>query len=165
VDSSFLDSLYNIDALKYLASVFSEVRIPEQVEREFLSVKNTDRDKRLEYLLFNYERFLWLKKCNTYNNDDILILSSEPGMDQGEVEVIAQTKKLGLEVVDPAGLISGIDEKRGREIAGKHSIPVMGVLKVLAIMHFQGFLKYFDSVTTLRKHRKRFSESIQGNRS
>jgi predicted nucleic acid-binding protein len=81
-------------------------------------------------------------------------------MDPGEVEVIAQTKKLGLEVVDPAGLISGIDEKRGREIAGKNSIPVMGVLKVLAIMHFQGFLKYFDSVTTLRKHKKRFSDSI-----
>ncbi|GEM_PF-902849 len=160
VDNSFLDSLYILNVLEYLPLLFTSVFIPEQVEREFLNEKNMDPNKKLEFLTRCYQDFPWFQKCNTYDENDIRLLSMEPKMDAGEVEVIAQTKKLGMEVTEPEFLFSGLDEKIGRSVARKHSLQVIGVLKILANMHYLGLLDYFESVNLLHKRKKRFSHAI-----
>lgn len=140
--------------------LFSVVMVPVRVEEEFLSSKNYDRDERFQFLNDSFSRLNWLEKCNTFDPAEIMILSTDRKMHSGEIEVIAQTKKLSIDVYEPESLISGIDEKHARRVAIRNSIRVMGVLKTLAILHFNGFIDYNTSIEKLKKSGKRFSPNI-----
>jgi rRNA-processing protein FCF1 len=64
IDTTFLDAMYRLDIFDNLVMLYSKVFIPVEVEREFLSNKNSDRDSRFEYIIHifynnsGYDRFI-----------------------------------------------------------------------------------------------------------
>ncbi|MCB1190448.1 MAG: hypothetical protein H7A23_16250 [Leptospiraceae bacterium] len=81
-------------------------------------------------------------------------------MHKGEIEVIAQTKKLAIDSFEYETLYSGIDESYGRKIARTLQLQTTGVLKTLAKFHFLEIIDYYESVNILISKGKRFSKSI-----
>ena len=59
IDTSALITLYMIDKVKNLNSLFQEVYVPLMVEKEFLK---DDTDRRLDFILKFYDENYWFKK-------------------------------------------------------------------------------------------------------
>ena len=94
LDTSALISLYNLDFLNDLRLVYAEVRIPREVQREFLDkISEIEKSKRFDFLLnFYKENESWFLPCSEYGEDLISIYLTEEGMDRGESEVLAQSQ-------------------------------------------------------------------------
>lgn len=143
-----------------LSLIYNEVYVPTAVESEFLSKSNKDSNEIFSFLLKSYSLYNWFFKCNTFDEFEIRLLSMDSKMHKGEIEVIAQTKKLAIENFEYETLYSGIDESYGRKIAKTLQLQTTGVLKTLAKFHFLGIIDYYDSVKVLLSKGKRFSKSI-----
>jgi predicted nucleic acid-binding protein len=157
IDTSALITLYMIDKVKNLNTMFSEVYVPLMVEKEFLK---DDTNNRLSFLLNFYEENYWFKKCQTYQNDIIEILLTNKKIDDGEREAIAQYKRIQIDLAIEEGNISCvIDEREARKVAQNMDIKVNGTLYLLAKLHFEGFLDYSNETNLLKKGR-RYSEKV-----
>lgn len=128
LDTSALISLYNLDFLNDLRLVYAEVRIPREVQREFLDkISEIEKSKRFDFILnFYKENESWFLPCSEYGEDLISIYLTEEGMDRGESEVLAQNQALDslYQVI--------IDEKIAKQIAKNKSFKVHGVLSIIA---------------------------------
>lgn len=156
LDTSALITFYKLDGIKFLNSIFHEVYIPLKVEKEFLEEKS---DERFNFLLNCFDENAWLKKCQTYSDDIIEILKTDPKIDAGEREAIAQYKQLMIDLEVEEGKINCIiDESAARKVAINMDIKVNGTLYIMAIMHLNGFIDYHAETKRLKKER-RFGEN------
>ena len=160
VDTTFLDAVYRLRLLDKLVFLYSKVFIPVEVEREFLSNENKDRDSRFSYLFEGFSLYSWLEKCNSYDEITIKLLSAEKDMHRGESEVIAQVKELGLNTFDQASLSAVIDDRRAREVAVNNDVEIIGTLRILALLHFNGFINYHNSVKHLMSVGVRYNKQL-----
>jgi predicted nucleic acid-binding protein len=157
IDTSALITLYMIDKVQNLHTIFREVYVPLMVEMEFLK---DDTNERFKFLLNFYESNYWFKKCQTYHNDIIEILRTNKKIHDGEREAIAQYKRLQIDLlVEEGGISCVIDEKEARKVAQNMDIKVSGTLYLLARLHFEGFVNYHKETSRLKKAR-RYSDKI-----
>ncbi len=157
LDTSALITLYKINGVKYLNSLFNEVYIPLKVEREFLAENSSER---FNFLLFSFEEHMWLKKCQTFNDETIDLLGSNRKLDPGEIETIAQYKQLQMDLKIEEGKINCIlDESTARKVAQNMDIRVNGTLYLMALLDLNGFIDYHVETKRLKKER-RFTEQI-----
>jgi len=160
VDTTFLDAVYRLQIFDKLVFLYSKVFIPVEVEREFLSDKNRDRDSRFSFLLSSFSRYSWLVKCNSFDEMIIKLLSAEPDIHRGESEVIAQVRELGMKTYSESSLSAVIDDQRARVVASRMEVDIVGTLKILALFHFNGFLDYHKSVNKLRRAGVRYRNDV-----
>ncbi|MEA3495238.1 MAG: hypothetical protein U9R42_04305 [Bacteroidota bacterium] len=154
LDTSVLMVLYHLNLLQYLHLFYNKVRIPREVEREFLEKnKNSiERSKRFEFLMnFYLKNKTWFIRCNEYNTDLVKIYLSVKGIDKGEAEAFAQNQAFGNihEIL--------LDEKQARKFANMENIQHHGVLFILANLDIKyGACNYFDAVKTAKNELKTF---------
>ena len=122
-DTSAITALPGIGRIGLLHELFSRVLIPPAVERELLAFHDSlPSFVRVEPLL-----------------DQATLLRLQPLLDEGEAEAIALAK-----MQQPDWLL--MDEARGRAIAEREGLRVIGLAGSLVIAKRQGFVK---SVTEL----------------
>lgn len=159
IDTSVLISLYELKLLNYLNLIYYEVRVPREVEREFLyNLKNeAKKSERFAFLTNFYDiHNSWFQPCNEYGSDIVEIYLTDKRLDRGEAEAFAQNQALGTvyELL--------LDEKKGRKIAKSEFIKHHGVLYILAKfdLRFQ-LCKYEESLKRLEtKNIGNFSAKI-----
>ena len=159
LDTSVLIVLYHLGLLDYLNLFYNLIRIPREVEKEFLTKhpNQQERSKRFEFLTLFYEKNKsWFVRCNEYNTMDVELYKSQRGIDAGEAEVFAQNQALGNnhEIL--------LDEKQARSFAKSNKIHHHGVLFILANMDIKfKICDYYDSIEKVRKEMKTyFSDEI-----
>ncbi|MBI5913964.1 MAG: hypothetical protein HY842_01190 [Bacteroidetes bacterium] len=154
LDTSALICLYFLDLLEYLKLLYSEIRIPREVEREFLEkhVSEEERSRRYTFLTGFYDKNLsWFLPCIEYGDDLVKIYLDLEGMDKGEAEALAQNQyyENTYEVL--------VDEKIARIFAQSQSMKVHGTLSLLADMDIKfGVCDYFSAVERLQKENNTF---------
>lgn len=157
IDTSALITFYLIDRISYLNLLYKKVLIPIEVESQFLK---KDSDKKYEYLTRLYEENIWIEKCQTYHGDIFNILRSEPRIHEGEREALAQYKSIETDlIVDSARLVCVLDEYKARKVATNMQINITGTLYILARLHFNNVINYFD-ITENIKQERRFSDEL-----
>lgn len=157
LDTSALITLYKINGIQHLSSIFEDVYIPLKVEKEFLAEQS---DERFNFLMNCFEENLWFKKCQTYQDDIIELLKSNPKIDPGEREAIAQYKQLQMDLeVEEGNINCIIDETEARKVAENMDIKINGTLYLMARMHFNGFINYHIETQRIKGER-RFKDSI-----
>jgi predicted nucleic acid-binding protein len=109
-DTSPLTSLLQIGQESLLQGLYGTVIIPEAVERELRRTHT------------NLPPFL--KVASARNREEVSRLESE--IDTGEAEAIALAKEIHADALL-------IDEKRGRAVALREGVPVIGLLGVLIV--------------------------------
>jgi len=159
LDTSVLIVLYHLNLLQYLIFFYNKVRIPREVEKEFLT-KNKDAkecSKRLDFLLrFYQQNGSWFVPCNEYGSDIVEVYLTEKNIDKGEAEAFAQNQALGNnhEIL--------LDEKEGRKLAQNKNVHFHGVLFILANLEIKfQVCDYFNSVEQVRNEMgTHFSKNI-----
>ena len=159
LDTSVLIVLYHLNLLKYLNLFYTKVRIPREVEREFLTkhFDQKERSARFDFLMDFYKtNKMWFLPCHEYNSDIVEIYLTEPNIDRGEAEAFAQNQALGNvhEIL--------LDEKEARHYARSKNIHHHGVLFILANLDVKyKACKYFHAVEKVRNEcATRFSDSV-----
>lgn len=144
IDTSVLLTFYELGFIDKLQLFFAEVRVPREVESEFLNSEALDsnKDERFKWLSEVYEKHkTWIKACNEYGTDLVDLYLTEPKIDKGEAEAFAQHQALGsVHTVL-------IDEKEGRKLALRKKIQHNGVLSLIARLDLQ--LQICDYRTTV----------------
>jgi predicted nucleic acid-binding protein len=151
IDTSVLISLYSLGLLEYLNVLYLNVRVPREVEREFLE-KNRDLMEQTQRFIFLdsfYQKHgSWFSQCNEYGSDLIEIYLTEKGLDRGEAEVFAQNQVLN----NNHDLL--LDERDGRRVAKDKNIKHHGVLYILARLELNfRVCNYFEKVKQLQINR------------
>ena len=110
-DTSPILNLDRIGRLRLLEQIYGQLVMPAGVEGE------------LRRNGFDPAGTPWLLVRHPKSSE--LLTRLMPELDRGEAEAIALAKELGADALL-------IDEARGREVARRHSLEIMGVLGVLA---------------------------------
>lgn len=121
-DTSAITNLYQVGYLEILKDLYGEITVTPGVRRELYKV-----EEQQDFL----ESTNWIKTA--YPKNDRLINELLESLDLGESESIA----LAIEL-DADYLI--IDEFKGREIADKSGIKIVGLLGVLILAKKEGVL-------------------------
>lgn len=115
-DTGPLIALAKLGRLELLTALFSEIHIPQVVLTEATAKgEYTDAESIRAFTMAHAQVEATLE--NSLSRHLLSIL------DEGETQALILAKKLGCGVL--------IDEKRGRRVARKEGIPVVGVLGVL----------------------------------
>lgn len=127
--------------------------IPEAVEKEFLQNNKlaTSTTERFGYIFSFYDTHsVWFRKCTDYNQADIDLYLTEPGIDEGEAEVFAQYQVRGSQ----HHLL--LDERTARKFAESRDIPKNGVLVILALLDIRlkvcDYWECIQELTTITFH-------------
>jgi len=115
-DAGPLIALAKLDLLDLLPQIFSIVYVPQTVFEE--ATKNQQRKDAQRIAGFKSPQ---LKVVNDLENT--FSKSLEILLDDGEIQALSHAKTLNCGVL--------MDEKRGRQVAIHHNIPVIGVIGVL----------------------------------
>ncbi len=107
-DSTTLIILFDLQRLELLSNLFSEVLIPKAVYDEISAKKEIDLPK-----------FMKVKEVHSCDKLDTLMML----LDLGESEAIALALELKMPLI--------IDEKKGRKIAMREGIKILGLLGVV----------------------------------
>jgi len=159
IDTSVLLSLYHLNLLHFLSLLYLEVRVPREVEKEFLENPKDEIEKssRYDFIAKFYDtNRSWFSPCNEYGFDLVEIYLADKELDKGEAEVFAQNQSLG----SSHELL--LDERKGRQVAKSESVKHHGVLYILANLdlRFQ-CCTYYESLKELKKANiGRFSDTI-----
>ncbi|MCR4317033.1 MAG: hypothetical protein NUW37_11875 [Planctomycetes bacterium] len=153
VDTTLLNAFYYMDNLRLLAQIFSTVLVPMEVEKEFC----INAEKRHRFLINAYANFLWLQKC-TADQKTVFDLLKE-GLNGGESETISQQRSLST-LMDESSLTIILDDRFARKCAERMGLRFKGTLRIIAILHFQGYLDYWKSVKTLQTNKQHFGKKI-----
>ncbi len=159
LDTSVLIVLYHLNLLEYLKFFYNTIRIPREVEKEFLTKNKSHKERSNRFLFlsnFYKENKSWFIPCNEYNSDDVRIYSTQKGIDAGEAEVFAQNQALGNnhEIL--------LDERQARKLAKSKNIQHHGVLYILAILDIKfKICDYYKVVEKVKIEMKtHFSDDI-----
>lgn len=152
LDTSVLICLYHLELLPYLKFFYSVVRVPREVDREFLEKPkdSLEKTRRHDFIQkFYAENQSWFIKCLEYGSDLIDLYLSEPNIDRGEAEVFAQNQHLGN---DHEMLL---DERDARNLAKIQKANFHGVLHILALMDLKfKVCDYFKCVRILTEQNR-----------
>ena len=122
-DTSTITNLYQVGRLDLLRSLFGTVIIPPAVRRELY---------RIEGQAVEIEKLGWIQ--TEYPKNQSLISELLDELDLGESEAIALAIELKAEYLI-------IDEYKGREIADKKGVKIVGLLGVLIAAKTDGHLE------------------------
>lgn len=122
-DTSPLTSLLQIGHERLLRDLYGNVIIPEAVEREL---------RQCHTILPSFLKVVWAKDRET-------VARLENELDLGEAEAITVAKEVRADVLL-------IDERRGRSIAIREGIPVVGLLGVLIVAKKKGMIASLEQV-------------------
>src|ERR1039457_6587237 len=159
IDTSVLLSLYHLNLLSFLNLIYTIVRVPREVEKEFLQHTDSEleRSKRYDFLQnFYNDNNTWFIPCNEYGSDIVDLYLTEKNFDRGEAEVFAQNQ-----ATDSISELL-LDEKIGRKFAERKFIQHHGVLFIIATFEisFQ-CCGYRESIKILQKKKiGRFTNSV-----
>ena len=124
-DTGPLIALAKLDLLDLLPQLFSIVYVPATVFEE--ATKQYERSDAQHIKHFSPQK---LQRLEDINNDFSLALKLQ--LDEGEIQAISHAQKLQCGVL--------IDERRGRNVAMHHKIPVIGTIGVLLQAKQQGLI-------------------------
>jgi len=116
INSSPLIALSGINMLNILPKLYSEIIIPNAVFTETII---DGKDELIHNVIKNSDKFIVKHVQNK-----VLVEFLEDYLDNGEAEVIALSRELNIKHVI-------IDELKGRKVAYKHGLNVIGSLGVL----------------------------------
>lgn len=133
-DATPINHLIRAGAIHILPDLLGRVIIPEAVFRELQADKTPDEVK--NYILSDPK---WLEVCRvTFVFDEDL-----DSLDMGEREAIQLAEELNADLLL-------IDEKMGREIALKRSLPVVGTLGILEQAEIKGIVDFKEILNKLK---------------
>jgi len=126
-DTTALINLARGDLLFLLDNLFSIIYVPEAVFNELMVKKD------LVSLRIKRCKKLKIKKVKDQN---ILKEVQSNRLDRGEIEAIALALELDVRLI--------IDEKKGRSIAKKYGLNIVGVLGLLVQNYKKSYISYED---------------------
>ena len=115
-DAGPLIALAKLDLLSLLPQIFSIIYIPETVFEE--ATKNQQREDARIIANFKSSQVNVVTDLDNSFTESLKIL-----LDDGEIQALSHAKALNCGVL--------MDEKRGRQVAIQHDIPIIGVIGVL----------------------------------
>jgi len=131
IDSSCLIALDHLDLVPQLSLLFSIVLVPQRVRAEISKLRSA-RD-RLQNLFNAYD---FLRRCDGYDQGTVDFLLAERirqgWQDRGEVEAVVQASQFGASVL--------VDDRWGRELAGREDLDCHGTLWILERFYELGLL-------------------------
>jgi len=160
IDTSVLISLYHLDLLRHLSAIYDQVKVPREVEKEFvrtLKASPEEQSKRFDYISkFYFENKTWFLPCNEYETDIVQLFLSNKRIDLGEAEVFAQNS-----VFQNSHQLL-LDEKQGRKLATSIQADYHGALYIIAKLDVSmGVCNYHDAIKKLKKANiGRYSDTI-----
>jgi len=149
-DASPLIALAKLDCLELLFCSFAEIHLPNAV---FMEVTTERRRKDAQHLLMFAERY---KGKRFFIHDDLTdtnYKSFKELLDEGESQALSLATSLNCAIL--------IDEKLGRAIASRYSIPVIGVLGVLLKAKESGEINLVKPlIESLQENNYRLSDRV-----
>ncbi len=125
-DASPIIGLSAIGQLSLLSKIYGKILIPEQVYNEIIA-PDSDLPGKIEI-----QSSSWFTVMSAENS--VLVQALKIELDSGEAEAIA------LAVEQQADLLL-IDERRGRQVARRFDLKVVGLIGVLAEAKVKGHIK------------------------
>lgn len=124
-DAGPLIALAKLNLLGLLPQIFSTVYIPKTVFKE--ATKNQQREDAQRIASFESTQLKIVDELDNTFSESLKIL-----LDDGEIQSLAHAKALTCGVL--------MDEKRGRQVAIQHEIPIIGVIGVLLQAKHKGLI-------------------------
>lgn len=149
-DASPLIALAKLDSLELLFCAFSEVHLPYAVFAEATTVIQRIDAQRILMFAERYKN-----ECFFIHSDlnDTNHKAFKEVLDEGESQALALATKLNCGIL--------IDERLGRAIASRYSIPVVGVLGVLLKAKEHGKITQVKPlIDSLQQHHYRLSDGV-----
>ncbi len=137
IDSSPLINLVHLELASKLPLYFDKVYIPRNVRKE------VNRKSRFRYRLRKLYKIDAFCKCNAVDEVNVQLLLSE--LHHGEAEALVQAQEQG------AAFFIG-DEKKARKISENMGLKPIGILRIIARLHLEGYSS--DPHSLVRKLRK-----------
>ena len=137
IDSSPLINLVHLELASKLPLYFERVYIPRSVRTE------VNRKSRFRYRLKKLYQTDAFRKCNAADDVNVRLLLSEIHL--GEAEALVQAQEQG------AAFFIG-DEKRARKIGENMGLKPIGILRIIARLHLEGYAD--NPYSLVRKLRK-----------
>ena len=132
-DTTPIISLLKARRLELLEAMFGEVIVPAAVYEELVSnPRFTDEAKLIKSSTF-------IRKTPLYNAQEVCLLMRSAGLDKGESETITLARERRAHVLL-------MDEAKGRQVAKRMGLPVMGTLALLLASCKRGLLGREDVV-------------------
>ena len=120
-------SLLKAGQLELLKTMFGEVIVPTAVYEELVSnPRFTDEAKLVSSSVF-------IRKASLHNEQAAHLLMRSAGLDKGESEAISLARETGAHMLL-------MDEAKGRQVAKRMGVPVMGTLGLLLASCKRGLL-------------------------
>jgi predicted nucleic acid-binding protein len=124
-NTSPIINLAAVGRLELLQQLYGTIVIPQAVYHE-IAVRGSGQPGASEI-----QTYAWFERHHV--RDAALVQRFEHHLDAGESEAIALTIEIGADQLL-------LDERRGRVIARRHGVSVVGLLGVLLVAKQQGFL-------------------------
>ena len=132
-DTTPIISLLKAGRLELLKVMFGEVIVPTAVYDELVSnPRFTDEAKLIKSSVF-------IRKAFLHNEQEAHLLRRTAGLDKGESEAIMLARERGAHILL-------MDEAKGRQVAKRMGLPVMGTLGLLLASCNRGLLVREDVV-------------------
>ena len=145
-DAGPMIALAKLDHLDLLLSSFSEIHLPDTVYLEITTDRHRPDAQRLE--LFIKAHCVVHKDFQEENDSSFRHI-----LDEGEAQALSLAIKLNCAVL--------IDERLGRKVARRNSIPVVGVMGLLLQAKDKGSINAVKPlITQLLEHDYRLSERV-----
>ncbi len=125
-DTGPLIALAKIDKLYILKNLFDEIVIPKEVYKELRLNYKYKETNSLKLAIKDG----WIKNVVSKNKPSVTILNT---LDLGEAEAITLAKELKYPLL--------IDEKKGRNVALKENVKIIGTVGILIIAKKKGLIK------------------------
>ena len=148
-DTTPIISLLKMDRLPLLHSLFGSVCIPFAVFEELTGNPKYQE----EVSVLRESDFVQVEEVA--NAGDVQAIKND-GLDIGESEAIVLAKQLSADILL-------MDEAKGRLVAFRHGLQIMGTVGILLQAFKDGFLSYHeavDCVFSLRRNHRRISENL-----
>ena len=140
-DTTPIISLLKARRLELLKTMFGEIIVPNAVYEELVSnPRFTDEAKLIKSSVFIRKSFL-------HNEQAVHLLMRSAGLDKGESEAITLAR-------ERSAYILLMDEAKGRQVAKRMGLPVMGTLGLLLASYKRGFLGCEDVVECIEAMEK-----------
>lgn len=148
-DTTPIISLLKMNRLQLLHSLFGRVCIPFAVFEELTGNPNYQD----EVSILRGSDFIQVEEVA--NAGDVQVIKND-GLDIGESEAIVLAKQLSADVLL-------MDEAKGRLVASRYGLQIMGTVGILLQAFKDGLLSYheiIDCVFSLRRNHRRISENL-----
>lgn len=141
-----------------LRNLFNHLLVPEEVVIEFNKGLINAPERATVVAMLDESDFLI--KCSAYDLFDVMAYKTFEGIDDGEAEVLAQQKKIGVDLI-------WSDDKKFKSEAQKlhQELIVFNTLHITALLHLHDYIEEYDRFKNIlhkvRKVGKNFRSCYQ----